>query len=234
MSRRVRFALILVSSILVLYSVLGSLLGESESSNEQTYRDLGVYSEVLSRIKSDYVTEPNLQDVTQGAIRGLLEALDPYSTYFNPKEFQEYLAHPEPGPASVGIFLSKKFGFATVVAVLPGSPADKAGVKPGDLIDRVGELPSRELSVIQLDRELAGEPGTTVDVWVVKGARGEPQKMTMTRVILQDAPVAAKIVDDGTGYVRVATFDKGEAGKIAQKIKELESQGAQRIVLDLR
>ncbi|MGH9433836.1 MAG: S41 family peptidase, partial [Terriglobia bacterium] len=70
--------------------------------------------------------------------------------------------------------------------------------------------------------------------WVVKGARGEPQKMTMTRVILQDAPVAAKIVDDGTGYVRIATFDEGEAGKIAQKIKELESQGAQRMVLDLR
>ncbi len=234
MSKRVRFTLILVTSILVLYTVIGSVLGESESSNEQTYRDLGVYSEVLSRIKSDYVTEPNLQDVTRGAIRGLLEALDPYSTYFTPKEFQEYLAHPDPGPASVGIFLSKKFGFATVVAVLPGSPADKAGIKPGDLVDRIGERPSRELSVIQLDRELAGEPGAALDVWVVKGARGEPQKMTLTRVIPQDAPVTAKLVGDGAGYVRVSAFDKGEAEKISEKIKELQSQGAQRIVLDLR
>ena len=234
MSRRVRFTLILVTSILVLYTVIGSVLGESESSNEQTYRDLGVYSEVLSRIKSDYVTEPNLQNVTQGAIRGLLEALDPYSTYFTPEEFQQYLAHPDPGPAGVGIFLSKKFGFATVVAVLPGSPADKAGVKPGDLIDRIGESPSRELSVVQLDRELAGQPGTPVDVWVVKGARGEPQQMTLTRVIPADPPVTSKIMDDGTGYVRVSIFDKGEAEKISQKVKELESQGAKRVVLDLR
>jgi carboxyl-terminal processing protease len=234
MSRRVRFTLILVTSILVLYTVIGSLLGDSESSTEQTYRDLGVYSEVLSRIKSDYVTEPNLQHVTQGAIRGLLEALDPYSTYFTPKQFQAYLAHPEPGPASVGIFMSKKFGFATVVAVLPGSPADKAGVKPGDLIDRIDGHPSRELSVIQLDRELAGEPGSTVDVWVVKGARGEPVKLAMTRVILKDPPVEAKIVDEATGYVRVSTFDKGEADRIAQDVKQLQSQGAKSIVLDLR
>ncbi|HUY13390.1 MAG TPA: S41 family peptidase [Terriglobia bacterium] len=234
MSKRVRSILILVTSVLVLYTVIGSVLGEGESSNEQTYRDLGVYSEVLSRIKSDYVTEPNLQNVTRGAIRGLLEALDPYSTYFTPKQFQDFLAHPDSGPASVGIFLSKKFGFATVVAVLPGSPADKAGIKPGDLIDRIGESSSRELSVIQLDRELGGDPGSTVDVWVVKGARGEPQKMTLTRVIPQIDPVTAKLMDDGTGYVRISAFDKGEAEKISESVKSLEGQGAKRIVLDLR
>jgi len=89
--KRIRIILISISSILVLYIVVGSLFGRADSSSDQTYRNLGVYSEVLSRIRSDYVTEPDLHKVTGGAIRGLLEALDPYSTYFTAQEYQEYL-----------------------------------------------------------------------------------------------------------------------------------------------
>ena len=88
MSNRFRYAVIGVSLVLIFYVVIGGVLGTSTSSNEQTYKDLGVYEEVLSRINSDYVTEPNLQKVTGGAIRGLLEALDPYSTYFTPEQFK--------------------------------------------------------------------------------------------------------------------------------------------------
>src|SRR5271169_5202525 len=170
MTNRIRLLLISVSCALVFYIALGGVLGKGNSSTEKTYRDLGVYTEVLSRIKQDYVTEPNLKKVTNGAIRGLLESLDPYSTYFSPQEYQDYLAHPNPGPADAGIFLSKKMGFATVVSVLPGSSAEKAGIKAGDLIDRVETTPTRELSVIQIDRMLAGATGTTVNLSVVKGS----------------------------------------------------------------
>jgi len=232
--RRIRTILISISSILVLYIVVGGLFGRTESSTDQTYRNLGVYSEVLSRIKSDYVTEPDLHKVTGGAIRGLLEALDPYSTYFTPQEYQEYLEHPDPGPASIGIFLSKRYGFATVVTVLPGSPAEKAGIKTGDLIDRVETMPTREMSVVQIMRKLAGQPGTEVNLWVVGEARGEPQKVTATRAVLNEPPTLAKMVDDKTGYVRVVTFNKGKGAEIASKVKELTAGGADKLVLDLR
>jgi carboxyl-terminal processing protease len=232
--RRIRTILISISSILVLYIVVGGLFGRADTSPDQTYKDLGVYSEVLSRIKSDYVTEPDLHKVTGGAIRGLLEALDPYSTYFTPQEYQEYLEHPDPGPASIGIFLSKRFGFATVVTALPGSPAEKAGIKTGDLIDRVETMPTREMSVVQIMRKLAGQPGTEVNLWVVGEARGEPQKVTVTRAVLNEPPALAKMVDDRTGYVRVVTFNKGKAAEIASKVKELTSGGADKLVLDLR
>jgi carboxyl-terminal processing protease len=234
MNRRIRTFLICISSVLVLYIVVGGLFGRTDSSSDQTYRNLGVYSEVLSRIKSDYVTEPDLHKVTGGAIRGLLEALDPYSTYFTPQEYQEYLEHPDPGPASVGIFLSKRYGFATVVTVLPGSPAEKAGIKTGDLIDRVEAMPTREMSVVQIMRKLAGQPGTEVNLWVVGEARGEPQKVTVTRAVLNEPPPLARVVDDKTGYVRVVTFNQGKAAEIASKVKELSSGGADKLVLDLR
>jgi carboxyl-terminal processing protease len=234
MTKRIRVLLISISCFLVFYVVIGGVLGQGNSSTEKTYRDLGVYTEVLSRIKTDYVTEPNLKKVTGGAIRGLLEALDPYSTYFPPQEYQEYLAHPNPGPADVGIFLSKKMGFATVVSVLPGSPAEKAGIKAGDLIDRVESSSARELSVVQIERMLAGPVGTSVTVAVVKEAQGEPQKITLTRVIPDYPPAVSKVVDDNTAYIRVATFNKGMAGEISSKLKELIGNHADKVVLDLR
>jgi carboxyl-terminal processing protease len=234
MTNRIRITLVSVSSLLVFYIVLGGLLGKSESSSEKTYRDLGVYSEVLNRIHMDYVTEPDLKKVTDGAIRGLLEALDPYSTYFTPAEYQDYLKHPDPGPADVGIFLSKRMGYATVISVLPGSPAEKGGVKAGDLIDRVEGSATRELSVVQIQRVLAGAAGTAVKLYVVREARGEPEPITLIRTILNYPPVVAKMVDEGDGYLRVSTFEKGKAKQIAAKLKELEANGAHKIILDLR
>jgi len=234
MSNRVRIPLISFSLLLLFYVVIGGLLGKNDSNTEKTYRDLGVYSEVLNRIRIDYVTDPDLKKVTDGAIRGLLEALDPYSTYFTPQEYQDYLRHPEPGPADVGMFLSKRMGYATVISVLPGSPAEKGGVRAGDLIDRVEGTATRELSVVQIERQLAGAPETTVKLYVVRGARGEPEPITLTRTLLNYPPVVAKIVDDGDGYLRVSTFEKGKAKQIAAKLKELEASGAHKIVLDLR
>src|SRR5438094_7229466 len=181
MNNRVRFLLISISAILISYIVIGGLLGRADTSNEKAYRDLGVYQEVLDRIKIDYVTDPDLRKVTDGAIRGLLEALDPYSTYLTPSEYRDYVQHPQSGPADVGMFVSKRGGFATVVSLLPGSPAEKAGIKPGDLLDRIENVSARDLSVIQIERMLAGPPGSTLAMTMVKEARGKPQKVSIPR-----------------------------------------------------
>jgi carboxyl-terminal processing protease len=234
MTNRIRATLISVSLVLLSYVLVGGLLGKSETSSEKTYRDLGVYSEVLNRIKQEYVTEPDLKKVTDGAIRGLLDSLDPYSTYLTPEQYQDYLQHPDPGPADVGVFVSKRMGYATVVAVLPGSPAEKAGVKPGDLIDEVEGQPTRQFSVVQLERMMAGPADSTVKLTLVREAHDEPLSITITRGILNYPPVFSKMMEDGTGYIRVASFNKGKAREVAAKIKELQSQGAHKLVLDLR
>jgi len=239
MSNRIRLVLVTVSAALVSYIVVGGVLsrgdtGSNTKSNDQTYRDLGVYQEVLSRVSSQYVTEPDLHKVTDGAIRGMLEALDPFSTYFTPEQFKDYLAHPNAGPASVGLYISKRYGYAPVVSVLPGSPADKAGIKAADLIDRIGDTSTRELSVVQIDRMLAGDPGSTVILWVVREARGEPQKVVLNREVIEHVPVVAKMLPDGTAYIRVARFDSGTAAEVGNKLKSLTAQGARNVVLDLR
>lgn len=235
MTKRVRLIVFSISTLLIFYVVIGAILGRSSTDqDEKSYRDLGVYSQVLSRIQQEYVTQPNLKDVTKGAIRGLLEALDPYSTYFTPEEYQEYLQHPDPGPAGVGIFLSKRMGFATVVSVLPGSPAEKAGIEPGDLIDEVSGQRLRELSVVQIQRLIEGAPGTSLSISVIKGSQGLPEKMTLTREIMKDVPLVAKTLNNSTAYIRVPTFDSGKSEEIGAKLKELIAGGANKLVLDLR
>src|SRR5271166_4991359 len=174
MTNRIRATLISISLVLMSYVLVGGVLGKSETSSEKTYRDLGVYSEVLNRIKQEYVTDPDLKKVTDGAIRGLLESLDPYSTYLSPEQYQDYLQHPDPGPANAGVFVSKRMGYVTVVAVLPGSPAEKAGVKPGDLIDEIEGQPTRQFSVVQLERMMAGPSDSTVKLTLVREAHDEP------------------------------------------------------------
>ncbi len=235
MTKRVRLLVISISALLVFYVVVGAVLGRSTTDqDEESYRDLGVYSEVLSRIQQEYVIQPNLQKVTKGAIRGLLESLDPYSTYFTPEEYQEYLKNPHPGPAGIGIFISKRMGFATIVSVLPGSPAQKAGIEPGDLIDEINHERIREYSVVQLNRLLDGAPGSSITLSIIKPSQGEPQTMTMTREILKNVPLVAKMIDGKTAYIRVSTFGQGKSGQIASKLKQLIAGGADKIVLDLR
>ncbi len=234
MAKKLRLILISISCGVLLYAAMGAVLRKAQASNDGTYQDLGVYSEVLSRIQQEYVTQPNLKKVTRGAIRGLLSALDPYSTYFTAQEYQDYLAHPKAGPADVGIYLSKRMGYTTVVSVLPGSPAAKAGIKPGDLIDTLEGRPTRGLSVIQLHRMLAGAPGTTVNLSIIRGDRGEPLKLALTREILTAPPVVAKMIGGHTAYLHVVSFDRGQTDQIAAKLKALIAQGANKIVLDLR
>ncbi|HET7841139.1 MAG TPA: S41 family peptidase [Terriglobia bacterium] len=234
MTNRIRNILISLSAFLVLFVVIGGALGRGESASEKTYRDLGVYTEVLSHIKMNYVIEPDLNKVTHGAIRGLLESLDPYSTYFTPDQYKDFQEHPSAGPATIGVTLSKKMGFSTVVSVLPGGPAEKAGVKAGDLIDRINDAPTREMSVVQIDRLLAGQPGTPVSLSIVREVRGEPQTIKMTREVIQPPAASGKLMEDNAAYIHVATFNKGKSAEIAAKLKELASQGATKVVLDLR
>src|SRR5689334_11423923 len=125
MSRITKSVVVVVSLVLIFFTLAG--LGVHAASNDGAYRELGVFSEVLSRIQKEYVEEPNSTAVTDGALHGLLESLDADSSYMTPAEYKQYRQHKD-GRASIGAAISKRFGYAAVVSVIPGGPADKAGI----------------------------------------------------------------------------------------------------------
>jgi len=214
--------------------VVGGLDGVRASSNDGAYRQLQVYSEVLSRVRSEYVEEPNIPQVTDGALHGLLESLDANSSYLSPLEYKEYKSHRSEARGEIGAAVSKRFGYAAVVSVIPGGPADKAGLQATDIIEAIEGKSTREMSLAEVHNLLSGQPGSNVTVSVVRARRAEPQKMVITRDLVTIPPVNDKMVEDGIGYVQVDAFAKGKAQEVAGKVKALLKLGAKKLILDLR
>jgi carboxyl-terminal processing protease len=234
MSKSIKATVLGVSALLVIFVVIGGLGVRAESNNDGAYRQLGVYSEVLSRVRSEYVEEPNVAQVTDGALHGLLEALDANSSYLSPSEYKQYKEHRTEGKASLGAAVSKRFGYGAVVAVLPNGPAAKAGVETGDIIEAVDGKSTREMSLAELHTLLSGNQGSNVALSIVRARRAEPLKLTVTRDVVQIPPVTDKMMDDGIGYIQADTLNKGKAQEIAQDIKRLQHSGAKKLILDLR
>lgn len=228
-------ATILASSLaILLFTLVGGFVNVRASSNDGAYRQLSVYSEVLSRIRTEYVEEPNIPAVTEGALHGLLESLDANSSYLSPAQYKQYRSMKSDGKADIGADVSKRFGYAAVVAIIPGGPAEKAGVENSDIFESIEGKSTRDMSLAEIHSLLAGDPGTSVTVSVVRPRRAEPQKVVITREIVAIPPVTDKMLADNVGYIKLDTFSKGKAQEVAGKIRDLQKQGAKKLVLDLR
>src|ERR1700751_379343 len=120
MSTKTKAVVLVASFAVLLFMVVGEIGGVRPSSNDGAYRQLEVYSEVLSRVRSEYVEDPNIPAVTDGALHGLLESLDSNSSYLSPAEYKEYKSHRTQAKGETGAAISKRFGYAAVVSVIPG------------------------------------------------------------------------------------------------------------------
>jgi len=218
---------------------LGFALGEfgwfgvhAGGEQDGAYRQIGVYQQVLRRIQSDYVTVPDVNTVTTGALHGLLESLDADSSYLSPTEYKIYKDRPATGVAQVGLTVSKRFGYATVVSVVPGSPADHEHISDGDVIESIGDQSTRELSLAVIRLMLEGKPGSSVVVTVVRPRKSDPDKVTLTRALVGTPAMADQQYENGSIlYLKPGTISKARVDEIAAKVKANKTR---KVVLDLR
>src|SRR5579872_3378199 len=186
MNSRTKFVVVLSSTCLVALLLFGGVVSkgapadEGASSSDNVYKHLAVYSEVLSRIKSEYVEEPDMSSVTLGAMNGLLESIDPYASYLNAEQYKDYLKNYDTYRGDLGMVLAKKYGYVTVVSVVPGSPAAKAGLTTGDMIESIKGIATRDMPLAYANLLLRGEPGSTVEISVLQ-RRPDPHKLTLER-----------------------------------------------------
>jgi carboxyl-terminal processing protease len=233
MSTKIKTAILVASAGVLLFAMGGGISGV-RASNDGAYRQMEVYSEVLSRVRSEYVEEPNLPTVTDGALHGLLESLDSNSSYLNPEQYKDYKSHKSNAKGDIGAVVSKRFGYASVVSVIPVGPADKAGLQDTDILEAIEGKSTREMSLAHIHSLLMGEPGSNLNLSVVRARRSEPQRVAVTREIVTIPPVADKMLQDGIAEIRVDALTKGKSQEIASKVKAIQKSGAKKLILDLR
>jgi len=234
MSTKSKLFVLTCSLALVVVKALGQMGVRASSSNDGPYPQLQVYSEVLSRVEREYVDEPNIPQVTNGALHGLLEALDSSSSYLSPAEYKEFKARSSEKRGGIGAAVSKRFGYADVVSILPGGAAEKAGIQNYDIIEAIEGKSTHEMSPVEINSLLAGDPGSTVSVSVVRARKAEPQKIVITRDVTSNPAASSKVVDAGVGYIKVDWFTKGKSTEVANLIRTLQKSGATKLILDLR
>jgi carboxyl-terminal processing protease len=227
---------------LAIFAALGSgvLLGEfglfgvhAGGEQDGAYTEMRVYAEVLKKIQTDYVTPPSIADVTTGALHGLLESLDADSSYLTPTEYKIFQQRPTTGVAQIGITVSKRFGYATVVNVLPGSPADQEKLTDGDVIESIGSQSTRELSLAVIRLMLEGKPGSTLALSVVRPLKPDPDKITLTRSVAAVPALAQQDYENSTIlYLKPGMLTAVRVDDIAARIKAAGK--GRKILLDLR
>lgn len=231
MSARSKLFIVTLSTVLLFYTVVGGFLAHRVTAKDNPYAQVVIFDEVLRHIVQDYVDEPDLEKVRVGALRGLAEGLDAESAYLTADQVRNYKAGDE-AKDMTGLRLSKVAGYAYVVAVVKGSPADAAGIRSGDVIEYMGKSATRDLSLLDCRSLLAGAPGSEIDLSVFRG--GKSEKMRLARRDVTEPPAGSRVEEGNVGYLHVTSLAKGRAAEIGSKLDELRSKGAQKFVLDLR
>jgi carboxyl-terminal processing protease len=237
MSYRGKVFLILVSAAIAVYAVFGGLLRNfAPTFAQQPINDAGaqirIFESVLQHIQNDYVDEPNLEKVRGGALRGLAGGLDPYSSYLTAEQVKDYQAKKQDTLAGIGAEFSQVSSYLYVISVIKGSPAEKGGLKSGDVIEYIETKATRDISLYDAQQLLLGQAGSKINLRVLRP--GGAQSITVLRGAYKIPEAETRIEAGKIGVVKVYSLEKGEAKDIRNRVQDLIKQGVQKIVLDLR
>ncbi|PMP69166.1 MAG: peptidase S41 [Thermodesulfobacterium geofontis] len=207
---------------------------EAKEKNDEVYKYLKLFSQVLRLIEDNYVTEVNPKDLIYGAINGMLNALDPYSSLMKPEEYKELEIETKGSFTGIGIEITIKDDIITVVAPIEDTPAWKAGIKPGDKILKIDDKPTKGMSLLEAVKLLRGPKGTKVTITILRNDK-DIKEITLVRDVIPIKSVKAKILEPGYAYVRITSFQEKTSQELIETLENLENkQQLKGIILDLR
>jgi carboxyl-terminal processing protease len=240
MSFRGKLWILVISGIIASYAVVGGLpfVGSLlTTSAQQPVNDataqMRIVESVLQHIQNDYVDDPNMEKVRLGALRGLASGLDPYSSFLTPEQVQAFEAAKSSNKVGIGAEFSQLQGYLYVISVFKGSPAEKAGLKSGDVIEYIDTKATRDISLYDARQLVSGDPGSAVSLRVLRpGAK--PLTLKVNRGNVKVPGAESRIESGRVGIIKVYGLEDGESENIKNQIASLTKQGIGKIVLDLR
>lgn len=239
--------LLILSPLLTGFLLVGGLFpaveaaaqseANSETSKNVPIDELRAFAEIFGRIKQDYVEPVEDTVLLEQAIRGMLSGLDPHSTYLDAEEYRELQVGTSGKFGGLGIEVGMENGFVKVIAPIDDTPAQRAGVKPGDLIIRLDGKPVKGMTLSEAVSIMRGEPGTKISLTIVRDHEDKPLNFTIQRDIIKVASVKSRILEPGFGYLRISHFQSSTTDDMVKAVKELKTKsegGINGLVLDLR
>lgn len=216
-----------------------------EQSQDQTQaqksnisvKDVKRFGTAIQIIKSYYVEKTADDKLFEGAIRGMLGQLDPHSDFLNADDLKDLRDVTTGQFSGLGIEITVEEGLIKVVSPLDGSPAQKAGVKPGDLIALIDNVPVKDLTLREAVKKMRGKKGTAVTLTVIRKNEAKPLKLKLVRDDIKVPSVKGRLLEEGYGYVRISSFQTGTAKSLEQTVADLKKQSHGKLkglILDLR
>ena len=205
------------------------------ANEDDIYKKIDLFSEVLDKINKEYVDDVNQSEAMDAAINGVLQSLDPYSAYMSPESFQNMQTETSGEFGGLGIEVGMEHGVIKVISPIDNSPASKVGVKAGDYIVKIDDIQVQGKSLTEAVDLMRGKVGTDIEITVRR--RGEKKALTfiITRDIIKVASVKSRIIDEKTGYLRLTSFNENSSDQIKDKIKEFnKNENIENYILDLR
>ncbi|HEU4949685.1 MAG TPA: S41 family peptidase [Candidatus Deferrimicrobiaceae bacterium] len=228
---------VLVVAVFVGGFVVGDLTTSRHSAQANiAYSKLKLFGDVLSIIQSSYVEEVNVDNLVKGAVNGMVQTLDPHSSYLTPDMLKQVEVETKGVFGGLGIEIGMKDGFLTVIAPIEDTPAARAGIQAGDKIIRIENESTKNMNVMDAVKRLRGEPGSKVTITIVRESLPEPKVYTLTRDIIKVKSVKSKSMGDGIGYIRLAQFQLDSHQEVERALQGFlkEKGGVKGLILDLR
>ena len=233
MTSRNRLFVLAISIPIIVFAVLGGYLGRAMAQGDETFRYLRVFEDVVSLVITNYVEPVDFRVAMKGAMKGLTDSLDPESAYLSPDLVKSLEANVSPGQGEVGLDVTRQY-YLRVVAARDGSPAAKAGIRPGDFIRAIDNRATRDMSPYEGARLLRGAVGSKVSLLVIRGNAADPHVVDLVRERVTAPEVTSRMAEATTGYIRIAEFSKESPARLKQAVDALAKTGAARYIIDLR
>jgi carboxyl-terminal processing protease len=225
-----KIAFLIASCAVLVLLLAGALFGQA-SQKTNVFRYLSIFSEVFDLVRSNYVEQVSSDQLMEGAFSGVTDAIDEFSYYVSPQQMPTYRSFADVDDNGVGLIVTKRFGYAYVIAPVPGSPGAKAGIERGDFIEKIDGQPTQKMAIWQVRSALRG--GKPIKMQILRGAQTRRDEVTLQQAAFHPVAVSSEQMG-GVAYVKIPYFEKGSAVQFRNALNEVRKRNVRKLIVDVR